>query len=407
MSTAPALKDTPAAPLKNGYHISVSETSRSSDADDQGVVPLSGETGAVLQVERHDYVDLAPKQRKRVQSMDGFDDIYTDIVDYIVRCTHLIWDERDVGLIYSHYTHNCVLYGTVSTMYDRETVVRDTIQRLVALPERRGMATQVLWNGDDKKGFYTSHLVTGTGRHSQDGFYGNATGRTYVSRTIADCMIYKNRIYREWVVSDSMAIIKQLGLDPRVFASETAKGLFDKGFKTIDIGETQRALGQLPPDEEADISFANNEIEVETLTWLHEVFNRRMFGRIKKVYAPSALYHGPKMVEIVGAAAILHQHLGLIGSIPDAVYVPQHICSNPCEEGGVKVAVRWFMEGHHLGYGTLNELGKPTGQLLKIMGMTHYHYRNGRIVDEWNVYDELSLLTQIELGKMVEAAKQA
>ena len=122
--------------------------------------------GSVMQVERHDYVDLAPTDRARVQPMQGFDDIYTDIVDYIVRCTHLIWDERDVGLIYSHYTHNCVLYGPSGTLYTREEVVRDTIQRLVSLPERRGMATHVIWNGDDQKGFHTSHLVTGTGRHS-------------------------------------------------------------------------------------------------------------------------------------------------------------------------------------------------------------------------------------------------
>jgi predicted ester cyclase len=394
------------APLKNGYHVVEPESSRSSSVDGQSVVPVSKESGTVLQVERHDYVDLAPTKRKRVHSMDGFDDIYTDIVDYIVRCTHLIWDERDIGLIYSHYTHNCVLYGTLGTIYDRESVVRDTIQRLVSLPERRGMATQVLWNGDDKKGFFTSHLVTGSGRHTQDGLYGNATGRTFVSRTIADCMIYKNRIYREWVVADNMAIVKQLGLDPKPIAREKAKELFDKGLESIDIGETQRFVGQLPPEEEADTSIANNEIEAETLVWLHQVFNRRMFGHIKKVYAPTALYHGPKMAELNGPAAVLHQHLGLIGSVPDAVYMPQHTCSNPCEEGGVKVAVRWVIDGHHLGYGILSELGKPTGQRLKIMGMTHYHYKNGRIVDEWNVYDELSLLTQIELGKMVEEAKK-
>ena len=29
------------------------------------------------------------------------------------------------------------------------------------------------------------------------------------------------------------------------------------------------------------------------------------------------------------------------------------------EEGGVKVAVRWTMEGHHLGYGILEQLGPP------------------------------------------------
>lgn len=70
--------------------------------------------------------------------MRGFDPIYTDIVDWMVRCTHLIWDERDIGLIYSHYTDNCVLYGTTGTLCTREGVIRDTIQRLVSFPERRG-----------------------------------------------------------------------------------------------------------------------------------------------------------------------------------------------------------------------------------------------------------------------------
>jgi predicted ester cyclase len=398
-STEVHLRTVPDAPQKNGIHVVVKPASSRSSST------VGEDTAMVLQVERHDYMDLAPTQRKRVQSMDGFDEIYTDIVDYIIRCTHLIWDERDIGLIYTHYTHNCVLYGTMGTIYDRESIVRDTIQRLVTLPERRGMATQVLWNGNDKEGFYTSHLVTGSGRHTQDGLYGPATGRTFVSRTIADCMIYKNRIYREWVVADVMAIIKQLGLDPKVFAREKAQELFDKGLHDIDIGETQRMVGQNPPHEDVDISIANSELEIKTLKWLHEVFNRRMFGTIKKVYSPSAQYHGPKMTELNGAAAVLHQHLGLVGSIPDATYMPQHICSNPCDEGGVKVAVRWVIEGHHLGYGILSELGKPTGQRLKVMGMSHYHYKNDRIVDEWNVYDELSLLVQIELGKLAAKAR--
>lgn len=393
--------------IRNGYQAGEHRLSEDGSTDDQTKQAVSNAISSVLQAERRDYVDLAPVKRQRAHSMEGFDDIYTDIVDYIVRCTHRIWDERDIGLIYSHYTHNCVLYGTTATMYDRESVVRDTIQRLVSFPDRRGMATQVLWNGDDKEGFYTSHLVTGSGRHTQHGHFGPPTGRTFTSRTIADCMIYRNRIYREWVVADNMAIIKQLGLDPNTFANDTAKGLFEKGLDAIDVGENARLLGQQPPLSEADTSIANNEIETETLSWLHEVFNRRMFGRIMKVYAPNAQYHGPKMAELYGPAAVVHQHLGLLGSIPDAAYMPQHICSNPCEEGGVKVAVRWIIEGHHLGYGILSELGKPTGQRLQIMGITHYHYKHGRIVDEWNVYDELSLLVQIKLAKMVEDREKA
>ncbi|HEV2518039.1 MAG TPA: ester cyclase [Devosia sp.] len=360
----------------------------------------------VLQVERRDYPELAPTDRPRSQSLEGFDEVYTDIVDYIVRCTHKIWDERDIGLIYTHYTHNCVLYGTMGTIYNREDVVRDTIQRLVSFPERRGMATQVIWNGNDKDGFYTSHLVTGSGRHTQFGHLGQPTGRPFVSRTIADCMILRNKIYREWVVADTAAIIRQLGLDLDAFALRFAKAALDRGQANLDIGENRRLLGQYPPETEADTSIANNDLEAETLRWTHEVFNKRMFGKISEVYAPTVQYHGPNMKELYGVAAVIHQHLGLVGSLPDAAYMPQYICSVPSEEGGTKVAVRWIIEGHHLGYGILESLGEhPTGKRVQVMGMTHYHYKNGKIVDEWNVYDELSLLTQVKLAQLTDAPK--
>ena len=355
---------------------------------------------AVLQVERRDYVDLAPQTRSRAQSLDGFDEIYTDIVDYIVRCTHRIWDERNIGLIYSHYTHNCVIYGTMGTMYNREDIVQDTIQRIVTLPERRGMATQVIWNGNDRDGFYTSHLVTGSGRHSQSGQYGEATGRSFTTRTIADCMILKNRIFREWIVSDTMILFRQLGLDANAFAETLAKSRHDKGLATLDIGENRRLLGQYPPEAEADISIANTELETKTLRWLHQAINKRMFGVMKDIYAPTVHYHGPLLREITGAAGVMHQYLGLIGSIPDAGFMPQHICSVDCEEGGTKVAVRWMMEGHHLGFGILKSLGPPTGKRLQVMGISHFHYKNDKIIEEWTLYDEMSLLMQVKQAQL-------
>ncbi|WP_224705357.1 alpha/beta fold hydrolase [Devosia aquimaris] len=391
-------------PIPTSNELSQTQGAKMSDATSnpksKGASPVAAEN--VLQVERHDYPDLAPTNRPRSQSLDGFDDIYTDIVDYIIRCTHKIWDERDIGLIYTHYTHNCVLYGTTGTIYNREDVVRDTIQRLVSFPERRGMGTQVIWNGNDKDGFYTSHLVTGSGRHTQYGHLGAPTGKPFVSRTIADCMIFQNKIYREWVVADTMAIIQQLGLDPNHFAAKTARAKFDAGLISLDIGENRRFVGQTPPAEKADTSLAHNDVEAQTIEMLHEIFTKRMFGRISQDYAPNAQYHGPLMKELYGQAAIIHQHLGLIGSLPDASYEIQHVASNPCEEGGTKVAVRWIMEGHHLGYGILGTLGDPTGKRVQVMGMSHYHWKNGKVVDEWNVYDELSLLTQVKLGLLAD-----
>lgn len=357
--------------------------------------------GTVLQVERRDFTELVPTDRARVQGMRGFDPIYTDIVDYIVRCTHRIWDERDVGLIYTHYTHNCVAYTTMGTMYDRETHIRDTIQRLVEFPDRRGLAQQVIWRGNDSDGFYTSHMTHGQGRHSQYGMYGKPTGRTFLTRTVADCMIIENKIYKEWIVRDNMGPVIQLGLDPHAYAQDIANRKFEANEPIMEVVENRRLLGQYPPETDADTSIAHNDSEAQLLRDLHYIYNKRMFGRIHELYAPNCQWHGPLMREYYGVAAVLQQTMRLVALISDGYYVPQHICSVDSEEGGTKYAVRWTLEGHHLGYGPL---GAPTGHPLSVMGITHYHVRDGKIIDEWAVYDELSMLAQVKLAALHRAA---
>ena len=67
--------------VRNGSYNSEHRVSEDGSTDNQNQL-------AVLQAERRDYLDLAPAKRQRAHSLEGFDDIYTDIVDYIVRCTH-------------------------------------------------------------------------------------------------------------------------------------------------------------------------------------------------------------------------------------------------------------------------------------------------------------------------------
>ena len=200
--------------------------------------------------------------------------------------------------------------------------MRETIQRIVELPDRRGMATQVIWRGNDVDGFYTSHLVTGSGRHTEYGMYGKPTGRTFVARTIADCMILENKIFREWLVRDNMALIVQLGLDPHAFAMDMALKQFEKGQTMVEIGENRRLLGQYPPEAKADLSIAHTNNEAQLLEWLHHIYNKRMFGKIHEIYASNVQWHGPMMRELFGVAAVLQQTMRLVAMIPDGSFVP-------------------------------------------------------------------------------------
>ena len=159
----------------------------------------------------------------------------------------------------------------------------------MTFPERRGMATQVIWHGNDADGFYTSHLVTGSGRHTLHGYFGPPTGRSFVSRGVADCMILENRICREWIVHDNMALASQLGLDPHPIAESMARDLYAKGQTTIDIGENQRLIGQYPPSGKGDLSIAHSDSEAKCLKWLHESYNRSKDGFVQAFNAQAAV----------------------------------------------------------------------------------------------------------------------
>ncbi len=356
---------------------------------------FKAEARGVLQVEKHDYTDLRPENRPRAQGMAGFDPVYTDIVDYIIRCTHRIWDEKNVGLIYTHYAHNAVVYTPLGTTYSREEVIRATLQRIAEYPERRGLGTQVIWGGNDVDGFYSSHLITSVGRVTAPGPYGLPTGRTFYSRTIADCMVYRNRVYREWLVRDNMGQLLHLGVDPDAVADRMAAEHAAKGVTAPQLGDSSRLMGQEPPAERIDTSIAGTDEEAQLLQLLHEIWNWRMFGRVRDAYAPNVMWHGPRMRDLFGTATLTQQIIALLAMVPDATWTPHHVCSvENANEGGVKIAVRWTLEGHHTGWGAL---GAPTAKPLFVMGMSQFHLVRGRIVEEFTLWDELALRVQLRL----------
>src|SRR5918998_1769374 len=135
----------------------------------------------------------------RLQPMRGFDDDYTDIVDYIVRCTHKIWDEGAMGLLYTHYSHDCVVHTPYGTVYGREQMLADSVATLSAFSDRQSFADEVIWAGDDESGFHTSHRVVHLARNTGHSRYGPPTGRRIQHLGIANCFVRENLITEEWV----------------------------------------------------------------------------------------------------------------------------------------------------------------------------------------------------------------
>ena len=84
--------------------------------------------------------------------------------------------------------------------------------------------------------------------------------------------------------------------------------------------------------------------------------------------------------------------LSLLSPFPDLAINVDHFCYVGDEQAGYRAATRWTMRGTHTGYGMY---GEPTGNPIRIIGTTHHIIKDGRVENEWSIFDELALLRQI------------
>jgi len=335
---------------------------------------------------------MAQANTGRRQGMAGFDAEYTDIVDYIIRCTHKIWEEKAIGLIYTHYAHNTPVHLTDAEYYGRDQVVENTVRTLAAFPDLRLFGDEVVWSGNDLDGFHSSHRVTWSGRHLGHGVYGPPTGARVQRREIAHCVVQRNRIVEEWIAHDETALIRQLGLDEAALARTLAQAEADTGFgpPTASHGEVPRLSGQLHPPVELNGDPRDPEMLPQFVYQL--IWNARMLNQLTVCYAPQAVVWVPGNRRLEGPSELCAYILQLLAAFPDGAMQPQHAMWNGDETQGYTVAVRWTFQGTHTGPGVY---GPPSGQRVRVLGISHFYVRNGQIEREYMVWNEFALLKQL------------
>lgn len=364
-------------------------------------IPARGEERDTVTRVRHRSINeiLVPRT-ERTQSLEGFEACYSDIVHYIAYCTHRIWAEKGVGLIYDHYDDAVVVHTPYGTQTSVEEVMTGTIQMLQAFPDRESRLGAVAWTGDDKQGFYTSHLGTSRMTNLGPSVYGPATGRKVRIRHIADCQIIRNIIYREWLVRDNGALVRQLGLDPAEVAIRLAAAQARGGVPTPVAGQPDRTVGQRHP-EPLDLPSGPEATMEENLRHMfHDVWNRRRFDRIRDFYASNVNVQTAPGRELHGVSGVTTAVIGFLAALPDAVMHFDHFCDIH-ETDGYIAAVRWSLNGTHLGDG---QFGPPTGKPVEILGMSHFRFVNDRIVQEWTVWDEVAVLMQVHMPSSTATA---
>jgi steroid delta-isomerase-like uncharacterized protein len=119
--------------------------------------------------------------------------------------------------------------------------------------------------------------------------------------------------------------------------------------------------------------------------WFEEVWNRGRAAAIDEMLAGQAMIHGlgPQAMNV---SAFKQFHTQYRSAFPDVRIQVDDVIAE-----GDKVAVRWSGTGTHQG----DSLGfAASGNNVHFSGMTIGRVENGKLVEGWNVFDQLGMLQQ-------------
>ncbi len=332
-----------------------------------------------------------PKKLKS-QSMKGFEVQYKNIIDYIVRITYHIWEDKNIGYIYDTYSNNCRVWDEFGLQSGSEKIVADTVHTNNAFPDIRLFADEVIWAGDDNASFHTSHRTIITGTNTGYSKFSEPTGKSVRLFCIANCVAKNNEIYYENVVYDTAALIKQLGLNVNQVAKDIANkggiGPFAPDFKNL---KPKRKTGKAKP-----ISFEIPEKVSNVREFVHSIFNtiwnRRNFSAIDHVYSDNIVFEGSTGRLFKGKKQVRSFIISIIASFPDLALSIEDIYWMGNEQDGYLVSIRWGAIGAHKGNGYY---GAPTDKECYIWGITQWQIENNKIIKEWTAFNEFGILMQL------------
>ena len=321
------------------------------------------------------------------QELPGFDDKYVNIVDYILKITEEIWEQRALWVIYETYDVNAIIHSGAGTICGAEEVVKGTLKTLFSFPDRKMDGEAVIWSEAGVNHFYSSHHIHSVATNLGATDYGDATGKKVTFRTMADCLITKNKIVEEWLVRDNLHLVEQLGFDPVEMAKRdqtykgTKKSFFLNGLSENSIDNQLDALDLGKPGE-------------LILSLFEHVWKPRDFQRLTDYYRSNSTIHAICDEDLHGPSSLKSYLEQLFASFPQATVQIQRVtCNEKPDE--IEVAARWEVRGVHSGNGFFSP---ASGEHIIMLGISQFIIKDGKIIEEWMVFDGFDVLCQIHAG---------
>ncbi len=334
-----------------------------------------------------------PKDLGPEQSLTGFNLEYRNIVDYIVRITHRIWetDDRNVEYIADCYAPDSIVYDDYGLQRGNQKIIDDTHHTTAAFPDIILDAEEVIWAGNDEVGFHTSHLTRIIGTNTGPSRYGPPTGRQVNFLVIANCVALQNDIFLEHVLYNTSAMLRQMGLD---LWSEAERLVADppKGWpRSEEVWNELRSAAR--PEKPISISEPMINFDPDYLARkVHDSIWNGDLGALDWGYWSDFTFEGTTLRKFEGDEAYRSYVGELRAAFPDLELRVDEVYWMGCERDDWLISTRWSAEGTHSG-GSL--YGEPTGHRCQIWGITQHRVEYGLIRQEWQLFNEFDLMMQI------------
>ncbi|WOH35784.1 nuclear transport factor 2 family protein [Thalassotalea fonticola] len=347
---------------------------------------------SISQIHWQPLTKLLQPTGKKQQQLSGFDDEFIDIVDYIIRITHRIWEQKNVGLCYQYYADICPVFTLGGYFECVEQVVQNTLKTIAAFPDRSLIGENVIWKEESDGSYYSSHLITSIMTNTGNSEFGAATNKTGRVTTIADCVCFENKIIKEWLVRDNSFLISQLGIDLIDAAISFAQLVPDPHFNVWFDEEYQRVR---ETKHRANIALTTENWTTENFvqSWVQTLFNQKQFSNLNDFYHVAASHQWPGGRIATGLAQVSGTLIQWLAQCPDAKMTVDHLAVVGFNEDTIDIAVRWSIAGT---YSPQNErLAQLKDERFFVLGASHLRVKNQKIVKEVTVFDEISLYANL------------
>ena len=324
--------------------------------------------------------------------MRGFEATYRNIIDYIVRITYKIWEDRDVEYISDTYSDMSQVYDDYGLQLGCQKIISDTHHTTGAFSDIQLIADEIVWAGDDEIGYHTSHRTLIRGTNDGESKYGPATNKTIDVLVIANCVALENEIFLEHVLYNNSSMLQQLGhkLDDIVpqLAATPPPGWPRDG---ATWGSLRKATSPARPISVAQ-PIDGFDVDQFARATIERLWNGRDDDVLASAYADGFAFAGPTDRKFAGARSYAAFLQSLMTAFPDLEVQVDEVYWMGNDNNGYLTSERWSAEGTHTGPGLY---GEPTGKSVQIWGITQHHIVEGRIVAEWMLFNELDLMMQL------------